>query len=197
VNTESHEEGAPVPTLVYLYGPPAAGKLTIAQPLAQLTGFRLFHNHLSVNAVSSIFPIGTEPYVAVLHRLRLDVLETAARAGISMIFTNNSAWGPNARGRFAAFAGEADRVVKRGGGRTVFVKISAPTAELEKRLASESRRAHRKLLDVHRLRQLLADLDPSPLHPDDLLVDTGSVSPDEAAHLIARHVLQRMISPRP
>jgi hypothetical protein len=120
VSTEGHGEGSTIPTLVYLYGPPAAGKLTIAESLAQLTGFRLFHNHLSVNAISSVFPFGTEPYVYVLHRLRLDVFETATRAGISMIFTNNSAWGePNARGRFAAFAGEAARVVERGGGRTV------------------------------------------------------------------------------
>lgn len=124
--------------------------------------------------------------MCVLHRLRLDVFETAIHAGISMIFANNSAWGePNARGRFAAFAGEAARLVERGGGRTVFVQISAPTAVREKRLANESRRAHHKLLDAHRLGQLLADLDPSPLHPEDLLVDTGSMSPDKAARIIA------------
>lgn len=64
-------------------------------------------------------------------------------------------------------------------------KISAPAAILEERLASESSRAHHKLLDVHRLRQLLAELDPSPLHPEDLLVDSRSVSPDEAARMIA------------
>jgi hypothetical protein len=102
-----------------------------------------------------------------------------------MIFTNNSAWGGNARGRFAASAAEAARVVERGGGRTVFVQISAPVAVLEKRLVNESRRAHYKLLDVHRLRELLAELDPSPLHPEDLLIDSGSVSAEEAARIIA------------
>jgi hypothetical protein len=151
-----------------------------------LTGFTLFHNHLSVNAISSVFPFGTEPYVHVLHRLRLDVFETAARAGISVIFTNNSAWGgSDARERFAAFAAAAAQAVERGGGRIVFVQISAPAPVLEERLTSESRRAHHKLLDVHRLRRLLADLDPSPLYPDDLLVDTGSMSPTEAARMIA------------
>ncbi len=33
-------QGAPL--LVYLYGPPAAGKLTIAEKVRDLTGFRLF-----------------------------------------------------------------------------------------------------------------------------------------------------------
>ena len=65
MSIEDHGEGTTIPTLVYLYGPPAAGKLTIAELLAQFTGFRLFHNHLSVNAISSVFPIGTEPYVHV------------------------------------------------------------------------------------------------------------------------------------
>ncbi len=38
-------------TLVYLYGPPAVGKLTVATELQRLTGFRLFHNHLTVDAL--------------------------------------------------------------------------------------------------------------------------------------------------
>jgi hypothetical protein len=36
-------------TLVYIYGPPASGKLTIAGRLSELTGIPLFHNHLTVN----------------------------------------------------------------------------------------------------------------------------------------------------
>ncbi len=35
--------------LVYLYGPPGVGKLTVARELVALTGFKLFHNHLAVN----------------------------------------------------------------------------------------------------------------------------------------------------
>jgi hypothetical protein len=42
------------PTLLYTYGPPASGKLTVATALAELTGFSLFHNHLSVDAVSCV-----------------------------------------------------------------------------------------------------------------------------------------------
>jgi hypothetical protein len=51
-------------------------------------------------------------------------------------------------------------------------------------LANESRRAHDKLLDVVRLRELLAELDPSPLHPDDLTIDTEQLSPEESARAI-------------
>ncbi len=41
--------------LVYLYGPPAVGKLTIATELARRTGFKVFHNHLSIDCVKPVF----------------------------------------------------------------------------------------------------------------------------------------------
>lgn len=172
-------------TLVYLYGPPAAGKLTIGQLVAERTGFRLFHNHLTVNAVREIFPFGSPAFVEVLHRLRLDVFATAARVGTSLVFTNNSIWGgPDARERFAAFADGAARAVADEGGRTLFVSVTAPIATLEARVADDSRRAHGKLVDVDRLREMLASHDPSPLHDDDLVIDTGALGAGAAADLV-------------
>jgi hypothetical protein len=49
--------------LLFLYGPVASGKLTIARELATLTGFALFHNHLVVDAVAAVFPFGSERFV--------------------------------------------------------------------------------------------------------------------------------------
>jgi hypothetical protein len=177
------------PTLLYIYGPPASGKLTVATVLAELTGLSLFHNHLSVDAVGCVLPFGSKPFTEVLHRLRLDMFQTAARAGISLIFTNNSAWrGPDARSRFAAFATAAERTVEAEGGHTVFVKLSAPLAVLEERLADESRRRLGKLVDTARLRELVAGLDLSALHPHDLEIDTSTVGAEEAA-LHIQHAL--------
>ena len=173
------------PTLLYVYGPPASGKLTVATVLAELTGFSLFHNHLSVDAVSCALPFGSKPFTEVLHRLRLDVFQTAARAGISLIFTNNSAWsGPDARSRFAAFATAAERMVAAEGGQTVFVKLSAPLAVLEERVAQESRRRLGKLVDRAQLRELVTGLDQSKLHPQDLEIDTSTVDAERAAMYI-------------
>ena len=42
--------------LVVLHGPPAVGKLTVARELARLTGWRLFHNHLVVDALLAQLP---------------------------------------------------------------------------------------------------------------------------------------------
>ena len=74
------------------------GKTAIAEKLRDLTGFRLFHNHLTVNAVREVFEFRSPPFVEVLHRSRLEVFETAMRAGVSLIVTNSSAWGGPAGG---------------------------------------------------------------------------------------------------
>ena len=172
--------------LIYLYGPPASGKLTVAEVLRDVTGLPLFHNHLTVNALRNIFPFNSDAYVEVVHRLRLDVFETAARTGISLIFTNNSAWrGPDARVRFATFASQCQAVVEGHGGRVLFVRLWAPLATLEQRLDSDARRGHEKLLDVDELRELLRGRDLSLLHPDDLDLDTSTLDAHEAARVIA------------
>ena len=174
-----------VPTLVYLYGPPAAGKLTIAEALAEQSGFRLFHNHLTVNAVRAVFDFGSPPFIELVQRMRLDVFATAMRSDVDVIFTNTSAWGgDDARARFAAFASEVDDVVRGAGGTTCFVQVTAPEDVLVSRVALEWRHAHGKLTDATRLRSLLADLDSSPLHLDDLSVDTSVTDAQDAASRI-------------
>lgn len=185
-------------TLVYLYGPPASGKLTVASLVTELTGLPLFHNHLTVNAIRPVFPFGTTPFMEVLHRLRLDVFQTAAREGASLIFTNNSAWsGQDGRARFEAFAAEAEHLVAAEGGRTLFVQLMAPLQVLEERVAHESRRQHGKLVDPARLRDQLLDFDLSPLHSDDLVIDTSQADPDAAAHIIADALAeQQQVAPK-
>ncbi|MGI8793597.1 MAG: AAA family ATPase [Acidimicrobiales bacterium] len=175
----------PKAVLVYLYGPPAVGKLTVAKALEARTGYRLFHNHLTVNALTPVFDFGSAPFGDVLHRLRLDVFANAARNGVNVIFTNNSAWrGESGRQRFASFAEEAASTIRENGGRVLFVQLTASPDMLVGRVARPSRREHGKLLDAERLLELVATHDPAPLHPDDLVIDTGALTPDEAADAI-------------
>lgn len=168
--------------VVYLYGPPAVGKLTVASELQRRTGLRLFHNHLTVDALTSVFDFGTDAFTEVLHRVRLDVFETAARNGIDLIFTNNSAWAvEDGRARFARFAETVRRRVEAAGGRVLFVQLAAPLSVLTARVSDDSRRAHGKLLDPRRVRTMLQHHDLTPLEPDHLILDTSVLSPSGAA----------------
>jgi predicted kinase len=173
-------------TLVYLYGPPAVGKLTVATELERLTGFRLFHNHVTVNAIRSVFDFASDPFTEVLHRTRLDVFETATRHGVDVIFTNNSIWGGDGgRVLFAEFARTARERVEAAGGRVVFVQLDAPPEVLEARVDAASRREHGKLVDPVRLRQMLELHERAPLHADDVVIDTSATSAIDAARMIA------------
>lgn len=178
------------PTLVYLYGPPASGKLTIAEKLQARTGFRLFHNHLTVNAIREVFDFASSPFTEVLHRLRLDVFRTAMRSGIDLIFTNNSAWvGDDGPQRFIKFTDHVADAVEGAGGRVLFVRLTAPREVLEARLDAESRRSHGKLLDATRLRELLDSSGEPVAARTAFALDTAKTSPDRAAEVIARAVL--------
>ena len=85
---QRHSVGRCIMKLLLLYGPPAVGKLTIAKEIARLTGFKVFHAHLTVDLVASIFPRGTPAYLQLVWDIRLAVFAEAARAHIDgLIFT--------------------------------------------------------------------------------------------------------------
>jgi hypothetical protein len=71
---------------VFLYGPAGVGKLTVGKCLQAETGFRLFHNHVVVDALLAVFPFGSDPFNRLREQL-LSVFEEAAAADISIIFT--------------------------------------------------------------------------------------------------------------
>ncbi len=87
--------------------------------------------------------------------------------------------------RFEAFADEAAHVVESAGGVPLFVRVTAPLDVLESRLANESRRSHGKLLDVARLRELVAEMDEPRAGAGDLTIDTSEVTADQAAQDVA------------
>ncbi|OLE90397.1 MAG: hypothetical protein AUF79_10430 [Crenarchaeota archaeon 13_1_20CM_2_51_8] len=122
--------------LVFIYGPPASGKLTVATELAKLTGFKLFHNHVSIQFVQSIFEFGTKTFWRLTGKYRLEMLEAAAREGIDTIFT------------FVYSKGEEDdrfvnQVVQRiraHGGQVQFVRLYCDREELVRRVKASQRK---------------------------------------------------------
>jgi dephospho-CoA kinase len=74
--------------LVYIYGPPATGKLTVANALAAQTGYKVFHNHLSIDCIRPVFDFGTESFWRLVHQIRLMTIEESARSGTDLIYTS-------------------------------------------------------------------------------------------------------------
>jgi hypothetical protein len=168
--------------LIFLHGPLAAGKLTVARELAARTGYALFHNHLVVDAVLAVFPFGSPDFIRLRERYWLDMFEAAARTGRSLVFTfaPEPTVAPDFPERVA-------RLVETKGGRILFVALTLDGAEQERRIANEDRAAFQKLRSVELLRELRVQSAavPSVMPQPVLTIDTGSVEPAEAAARIA------------
>ncbi|HKO99439.1 MAG TPA: AAA family ATPase [Pyrinomonadaceae bacterium] len=169
--------------LIFLHGMPGVGKLTVARHLANLTGYKLFHNHLTVDLVSAVFEFGSPPFIELREKIWLEVFSKAAQSGIpGLIFT------------FAfeksvsdAFIDNARQVVKSNGGEVVFVKLVCSPEELERRLTSASRSSFGKLTSLELFRQLNdagVFLDPG-VTQDLIILDTTEISAEAAAAQIA------------
>jgi hypothetical protein len=169
--------------LVFLYGPPAVGKLTIGLELAALTGFKVFHNHLTVNPLVALFERNSPPYQRLLREFRVRMLEEAAETGIDLIAT--WAYPRNAEEAARAYFG----AVESRGGRVHLVRLVCDRAALLARVGDPSRHAMEKLTDPARLEELLDGRFEPRLLPfgESLVVDTTELAPREAARRIAEH----------
>lgn len=181
--------------LVFLYGPPAAGKTTVGKLLAAQTGYRFFFNHLTVPAAKAIFPDSQHPHpdprhTQLLHRLRLDCLTAAANAGFDTIFT-------------LAYSGESDDVfvaqiadtfISKGGS-VFFVELHAPADTLLQRVANADRSALHlgKVTEPAHLQAILAgqNVYASVNFPNILKLDTTQYTPAQAALEIMKHIALR------
>lgn len=172
--------------LVFLHGTPGVGKLTVARELAALTGFKVFHNHLTVDLVGAVFEFGSKPFVELRERIWLDVFAEAARDGLSgLIFT--FAFEPTVRPDFIE---RVKQTAADNGAEVLFVKLTCSDDELEKRLVHPTRRLFGKLTDLGMFRDLRAAgtfVDPEVVS-NQLVIDTTSITPVEAAAQILREL---------
>lgn len=175
------------PSLVLLVGPPAAGKLTIARELERRTGAIVVDNHLVNNAVFVPIGLNRSPEVrleatdALRARVWDVVIEAteAAPARLSHVFT---VWLADAPGS-AAHVERLRALAGRRGVRFVPVWLQAGTETLLARVDDPDRAERGKLTDPGALREILA-LPLLPAPEDALVLDTGTVSPDQAVDAI-------------
>ncbi len=172
---------------VVIYGPPASGKLTIAQRLSQLTKLKLFHNHLTVDLLLSVFEFGSPAFVALREQIWLSVILEACAAKTGLIFT----FAPES----TVSDGFLNRLIDEAtacGADVRLVELVCSEAKIQQRLAGSSRKQYAKLRSVKEYRKLRAEgvfAVPNTLTPD-LRINTSASSPRASAARIAEMLKQ-------
>ncbi len=179
-----HTGRVAAPRLVFLYGPPAVGKLTVARAIADRLPFKILHNHVTIDAVKEVLPFGSDAFWGVVGRFRRDLVAAAAEEDVDLIYTYVFAPGDERH--------VADIVssYEKAGGAVSFVQLLAPREVLLHRVLDESRRQHGKIIDAQTLEHLLDEYDDftAVAAPGSLTIELIATSARDAADRIIDYI---------
>lgn len=128
-------------TLLFVVGPPAVGKAPVGKAIAERTGLRLFHNHLSIELALRYFDFGTPAFRRIDGSIRRMVLEEVASSELPvLVFTY--VWAFDDPADHEAVEAHAEPFRERGG-RVLFLELEAPQSVRLRRNVEESRLAEK------------------------------------------------------
>ncbi len=170
--------------LIFLYGAPAVGKLTVADKIAEQTGYKVFHNHLSIDCIEPIFDFGTASFFKLIEIIRVETIAEAARYNVNLIYT-------------FCYAKDLDdphiekitKAVEINGGEVCFVLLTCERNEFEKRVLEESRKKFGKANNPEILHEILDKYNlssPVPMR-ESLQIDNTNLSAESTAQTIIKH----------
>ncbi|MFF5211150.1 hypothetical protein [Streptosporangium sp. NPDC000396] len=183
------------PTLLYVVGPPAVGKMTVAYEIAQRTGLKVFHNHLSIEPALRFFEFGSPPFVRTVSEFRSRIFTEVASSNLpGLIFTFVWAFDlPSDQAELEHYA----TPFRSRGGQVIYLELSASEEVRLERNKGELRLAEkpskrdlewsqRNLLELDRKYQLNSNGEFDE-RADYLRIDNTELSADTVALRTIEH----------
>lgn len=188
------DEMAP-PTLLYVVGPPAVGKMTVGQEIAARTGLRVLHNHQTIDLVLPFFEFGSPPFGRLVYEFRRRLIEEIAASALpGLIFT--FVWAFDQPGDQKVLEQYAEPFRARGG-RVLYVELEASQQErLRRNLCASRLDAKPSKRDLEASRRNLLELDAKyclssggqfDARDDYLRLDTTNTAADQVAERVIDH----------
>jgi shikimate kinase len=179
------------PIVVFIYGPQAVGKLTVARILSKKLGYTLVHNHHINDFVQEIFERDTYASHAMKDQLRYIVMENMVKANVNFIATHCYAHD------FISKAGLSDpkyvqtleKKLTKLGAKFYAVHLKADSGELLRRVSMSSRKEFKKLTDKKIMQKLILmrDWQTSPRLKNQLIIDNTNLSPQKVSDMIIKY----------
>ncbi len=73
---------------IIIFGPPAVGKMVVSKELSRQTGFKLLHNHMTIELLIPIFDHGTSKFRKLNSEFRMRIFEEVVTSDLpGFIFT--------------------------------------------------------------------------------------------------------------
>jgi hypothetical protein len=208
-HTMHHVEPEPLRRfVVVILGPPAVGKMTVGQALAQLTGLPLLHNHVVADMVAPLFPIGTPEFTRLNTQITtLLVTELLRTHPAGLILTRTHDFD---NPRDAGMMAQLLALVGTAGAELGFVELTAPLEIRLVRNRTENRLAQKpSKRDLVESEARVRRNDSRRFQPPDgvlpwpgrrLQIDNSNMTPAEVATRIAEawfHLAPGLSSPHP
>ncbi len=179
------------PIVIFIYGPIAVGKLTVAKILSKKLGYKLTHNHILNDFIDRVFTRGTLVRDTMIEKFRYDLLENAVKSKISFITTHCYSHDFVSRTGLSdpKYIETLEKKLKKLGAMFYPIHLKAESKELLKRVNMNSRKAFGKLIDKKIMRKLLLSKDwqGSPRLKNNLVINNTKLSPQKVSDMIIRH----------
>jgi hypothetical protein len=143
---------------IIIFGPPAVGKMTVGYELAHLTGFRLFHNHMTIDLILNFFDFDQPQFHTLVSEFRRRFFEEVAASDLEgLIFT--FVWALDLESE-KEYIERSCNIFKEKGADIFFIELEADQDERLKRNESEFRLSQKpSKRDVEKSRKHLLDND--------------------------------------
>ena len=122
---------------ILIFGPSAVGKMAVGRELVDITGFKLFHNHMSIELILNFFEYGTPKFNLLNMEFRRRIFEEVATSDLEgLVFTY--VWAFN-EASDKKYVDSICKIFLKEGGLVYFVELEASLEERIKRNRSKSR----------------------------------------------------------
>lgn len=177
---------------ILITGPHAVGKMTVGQALCDLTGLKLFHNHMSIDLVTQFFPFDNPKARPLINKFRQDIFEAVASSDLpGMVFTYM--WAFDAKEDWD-YVETVTTFFKGQGADIYIVELEADYDLRIERNRTENRLMHKpskrnlehsEHIFVHLEQKYRLNSNPGEItHPNYLHINNTHLEPTQAAQLI-------------